>query len=223
MIDLHTHSLLSDGDLVPAELIQRARAKGVRAIAITDHVDASNIELVVPALARFVRSLKGHDTIDVIAGMELTHVPPTQIPGLVKKGRQLGAQIVVVHGETIVEPVPPGTNRAAILAGADILAHPGLISPDEVKLAARKGVALEITFRKGHCLTNGHVARLARRHGAKLVLNTDAHSPDDLISIKTAESVAKGAGLEKADFNAMIKNSEELLKKAHRRKTGRSR
>ncbi len=217
MIDLHTHSLLSDGVLVPAELIQRARAKGVRAIAITDHVDSSNIDLVVPALARFVRSLKGHDAIDVVAGMELTHVPPTQIASLVKKSRRLGAQLVVVHGETPVEPVPKGTNRAAIIAGADILAHPGLISADDARLAARKGVALEITSRKGHSLTNGHVARLAKKHGARLVLNTDSHEPGDLIPLETAEVVALGAGLARADFQAMLKNSEALLKKALRK------
>ena len=44
------------------------------------------------------------------------------------RARALGAQIVLVHGETIVEPVPPGTNHQAIEAGVDILAHPGLIS-----------------------------------------------------------------------------------------------
>jgi putative hydrolase len=222
MIDLHTHSLFSDGDLVPSELIQRARLKGLRAIAITDHVDASNLEFVTRAMVKFVRSLRGHDTIPVLAGIELTHVPPTQILSLVRKGRRLGAQLVVVHGETVVEPVAPGTNRAAIMAGADILAHPGLISAEEVKLAAKKGVALEISSRRGHSLCNGHVARLAKRWGARLVLNTDAHSPRDLISLEMAEIVAKGAGLSKADFIKMQKNSEELFHKARQRKKGSS-
>ena len=31
--------------------------------------------------------------------------------------RELGAKIVVVHGETVAEPVEPGNNRAAIEAG----------------------------------------------------------------------------------------------------------
>jgi histidinol phosphatase-like PHP family hydrolase len=68
----------------------------------------------------------------------------------------------VVHGETIVEPVLPGTNRAAIAAGVDILAHPGLITKEEAMLAAQKGVLLEITTRRGHSFTNGHVASIAR-------------------------------------------------------------
>jgi len=37
MIDLHTHSLFSDGELIPSELVSRAAAAGYRAIAITDH------------------------------------------------------------------------------------------------------------------------------------------------------------------------------------------
>jgi len=41
-------------------------------------------------------------------------------------------------------------------------------------MAAEKGILLEITARKGHSLTNGHVAKLAKKHGAALVLNTEA-------------------------------------------------
>jgi len=37
MIDLHTHSNRSDGSLPPAELLSRAAAAGVRALALTDH------------------------------------------------------------------------------------------------------------------------------------------------------------------------------------------
>ena len=69
--------------------------------------------------------------------------------------------LIVLHGETVVEPLEKGTNRAAIESGIDILAHPGLISEEDVKLAAKLNVNLEITTRKGHSLTNGHVAKLA--------------------------------------------------------------
>ena len=36
-IDLHCHTNLSDGNLTPQELVDQARASGIRVLAITDH------------------------------------------------------------------------------------------------------------------------------------------------------------------------------------------
>jgi histidinol phosphatase-like PHP family hydrolase len=107
--------------------------------------------------------------------------------------------------------VPPGTNRKAIEAGVDILAHPGLITEEETGLAREKNVVLEISARKGHSLSNGHVARMARKFGAALVLNTDTHSPDDLISRERALRVALGAGLALDEFEKMQQNSRRFV------------
>ncbi|MGD0281757.1 MAG: histidinol phosphate phosphatase domain-containing protein, partial [Dissulfurispiraceae bacterium] len=174
MIDLHTHTIFSDGELIPAELIRRAVAHGYSALAITDHMDQSNIDLVIPRIIKVIESLRASIPIPVLAGAEITHVPPALIPGIIKEARALGAQIVVVHGETIVEPVAEGTNRAAIEGGADILAHPGLISHEDLLLARDNGTTLEITARKGHSLSNGYVARQAMELGIPVTVNTDA-------------------------------------------------
>jgi len=211
MIDLHTHSLFSDGDLLPAELVRRAEVIGYRAVAITDHADTSNLDWVIPRLIQVCQDLNAHGKVRAIPGIELTHLPPALILSLTSRARALGAQLVLVHGETIVEPVPPGTNHQAIEAGVDILAHPGLISEEDVILAREKGVFLEITSRQGHSLANGHVARLAQTAGASLVLNTDTHLPGDLISREKALKVALGAGLKSVDFDQMLKNSWRLL------------
>jgi len=182
MIDLHTHSIFSDGDLIPAELVRRAEFAGYRVIGITDHVDHSNYDLIIPGVVRACEKINTVSSIRVIPGVELTHLNPAHIPELIVEVRKMGARIVVVHGETIVEPVMPGTNLAAIQARADILAHPGLITEEEARLAAEYGVCLEVSARKGHSLTNGHVVQRARQAGAKVVLNTDSHSPSDLIN-----------------------------------------
>jgi len=211
MIDLHTHTLFSDGELLPAELVRRAEEIGYEAIALTDHADSSNLDWVVPRLVQVCRDLNRHRPIRAVPGIELTHLPPEMIATLVREARSLGAKIVVVHGETVVEPVLLGTNREAIEAGADILAHPGLITEEEVLRAKEKNVFLEITARKGHSLGNGHVARLAKKTGARLVLNTDTHTPDNLISSNFALKVVRGAGLEAEDLQRMIENSRELL------------
>lgn len=217
MIDLHTHSLFSDGELVPFELIRRAEAIGYRAIAITDHVDSSNIDLVVPRIANAIKKIKTFISIEAIPGAEITHVPPQMIPELVKEARNLGAKIVVVHGETLVEPVAPGTNRAAIEANADILAHPGIISEEDLLLAKEKGVTLEITARKGHSLSNGYVAREAMRFGVRLCINTDAHSPSDLITKAFATRILLASGIEEKRVESVFENSKSIIEKTRRR------
>jgi histidinol phosphatase-like PHP family hydrolase len=211
MIDLHTHTLFSDGVLLPSELIRRAYIAGYRAIAITDHVDSSNIDFVIPRVIELIKDVSEFAQIEVFAGAEITHVPPKLIGKLVARARELGAKIVVVHGETVAEPVAPGTNSAAIAAGADILTHPGLITKEDALKAADAGVALEITTRKGHSITNGHVYRMAVETGADLVLSSDAHSPDDLISLFRAKVVLRGAGVPEDTVDKILANSQKIL------------
>jgi len=213
MIDLHIHSLFSDGELLPAEIVRRLEDMGYSCVAITDHVDSSNLDFVVPRLASVAGDLNKSQAVKVIPGVEITHVPPTLINSLVAKARKLGARLVIVHGETIVEPVAKGTNREAILSGVEILAHPGLISAEDCGLAAEKGVYLEISARRGHSLANGHVAGLARDCGAKLVLNSDAHSPNDFMTRQFANKVAQGTGLGGNAFEEMLDNSRDLIGK----------
>jgi len=213
MIDLHTHSIFSDGELIPSELVGRAAERGYKAIAITDHVDTSNLAFVVPNIVRIANDLNRHWAIRVIPGVEITHVPPEMIADITKEARTLGAKVVLVHGETIVEPIKKGTNRAAIEAGVDILAHPGLITEEDVVLAKLNGVALEITARKGHCLSNGYVAKMALKHSVSLVINSDSHGPQDLINRTMAETILLSAGIGKGGISAVFKNSEDIVSK----------
>jgi putative hydrolase len=211
MIDLHTHSIFSDGVLIPSELVRRALCLGLKAIGITDHGDASNIDFIIPRIVAVAKDLNRVLNIKVIPGIEITHVPPELIAETVKKARSLGSQLVLVHGETIVEPVAQGTNLSAIEAGIDILAHPGLITEKEVLKAKKNHVLLEISARKGHCLSNGHVAMTAMKYGARMVVNTDTHGPGDLIDINMAKKIVLGAGLTEKDFEDMQANASKLI------------
>lgn len=212
MIDLHTHTLLSDGELLPSELVRRALVNGYEAIAITDHVDSSNIDFVLPRVVKASRELNKHWKIKVIPGVELSHVPLEDMKRLIKFARKNGAKIVVVHGETIAEPVIPGTNKMAIRCGADILAHPGRLSRDEALQAAKNNVYLEITTRKNHRIPNKEIIRIARAAGAKLILNTDTHRPEDIINDKKAVSFLKGLRLKEKEIRGIFSNSKELVK-----------
>ena len=211
MIDLHTHTLLSDGELLPSELVRRAQVKGYTAIALTDHVDSSNIDFVLPRIVTVSKVLNKEWDIFVIPGVEITHSPLKEIPVLVEYARKNGAQIVVIHGETIAEPVISGTNRCAIESGCDILAHPGNITEDDVQLAAKKRTYLEITTRLGHSSTNGHVVSLARKLGAMTVLDNDAHSPNDLISAERAREFLTALGLNPDEISHIFRNSEDIV------------
>ncbi|MDY6896343.1 MAG: histidinol phosphate phosphatase domain-containing protein, partial [Thermotogota bacterium] len=195
--DFHTHTILSDGELICSEQIRHAQIHGYAAIAISDHVDESNIDFVLSSLNKFVDNESSYfEGIKIFKGVEITHVPPLLIDGLAKHAKENGADIVLVHGETIVEPVFQKTNYYAVTSKyVDILAHPGLISEEEVALAASNGVFLELSTRKGHSLSNGHVRKLAQKYEAKLLVNSDAHGPEDFLDYDFSLKVALSAGL----------------------------
>ena len=212
-IDLHMHSLFSDGELLPSELARRAANLNHEVIAITDHVDYSNVEQI-PQIQKAIDDINANWNIKVVLGAEVTNVPTESIDGVAKKAKDLGAQIVVVHGETLNEPVIEGTNYAAVNSEyVDILGHPGLITYEEAQIAKENGIYLEISARSGHCLGNGHVANIASEVGNKLLVNTDTHSPDNLITFEKSYEIALGAGLSKKEaMAAIVDNPRELLK-----------
>lgn len=203
IVDLHTHSLLSDGLYLPMELARRAERRGYRLLAVSDHVDPANVAQVVPGLVRAAGEWNRVSAgLRMVPAAEVTHVPPPLVAALVEEARRLGARLVLVHGETTSEPVAPGTNRAAIEAGADLLAHPGLISEADFRLARERGVPLELSARQGHCLSNGRLVALWRRHGGTLVINTDAHQEDNLFTPGKLLAAGCGAGLAEEEVAA---------------------
>ncbi len=213
MIDLHTHTFLSDGDLIPSELARRAEEKGCIFLGITDHIDFSNFEYIIPSIIKVAESINTSMKIRVIPGAEITHVNPSKIPELVRLTRKAGAKLIVVHGETVVEPVMKGTNRAAIESDVDILAHPGLLEEEDAKLAAEKKIAIEISARHGHSFSNGHIARLWYKYGFPVVLNTDTHSPENLIGDEFARTIILSAGIKEEDIKKVLDNSSDIVKR----------
>jgi len=213
MYNLHTHTLLSDGLLLPSEVAVRYLSAGYKVIAITDHADYSNIESVVKATLSFTRNWPKNCGITVLPGLELTHLPPGQFKPLSRYARSRGIKIIVAHGETVCEPVIKGTNRAALQADIDILAHPGLITDADIRLAKKKGVFLELTSRKGHSRTNQLVAQRAAKLGARLILNNDSHAPEDIIAPAKLSLVGIKAGLSPAFIERISGDVAGFLKK----------
>ncbi len=50
MFDFHTHTLISAGDLIPAESVRRAEVSGNRKLGISDHSDLGTQFLQKPVI-----------------------------------------------------------------------------------------------------------------------------------------------------------------------------
>ncbi|MDN7123860.1 PHP domain-containing protein [Pseudidiomarina sp. 1APP75-32.1] len=66
LYDLHCHSHFSDGELAPADLVQRAAAHGVTHLALTDHDTVAGLEQAAEAIAAHELEL------ELISGVEIT-------------------------------------------------------------------------------------------------------------------------------------------------------
>ena len=211
LYDFHTHTFHSDGILSPIELIRRAFVKGYSAIAITDHVALGSLDRVIKEISDDCALARTYWNILAIPGVELTHLPRQAIPEVAKKAKEMGAWLVVVHGETSIEPVEKGTNLAAVQSPyVDILAHPGLITFEEATLAAQSGVFIELTARRGHSAANAHVARISQEAKARLLVNSDAHGENDLLTPDLVETIIRQSKLG-AQQHEQILNRNPLL------------
>ena len=210
LYDFHTHTFLSDGILSPMELIRRCIVGGYTAMGIADHAAAGTMQRVIEELAGDARLAAERWNFVCLVGVEITHAPASAIPELAARARKLGAELVVVHGETIVEPVEPGTNLAAASCPhVDILAHPGLLTEQEAHLAAENEVFIELSARQGHCLSNGLVAQQALAAGGRLLVNSDGHAPGDYLTEESAREVATGAGIPETRMDEILRDNPE--------------
>ncbi|MBI2958253.1 MAG: histidinol phosphate phosphatase domain-containing protein [Chloroflexi bacterium] len=212
MYDFHTHTFLSDGSLSAMELIRRASVAGYGAVAITDHVGAGSLARVISEIPHDCALARAYWDIMAIPGVELTHIPPAAIHDLARRAKELGASLVIVHGETLSEPVVRGTNLAAVQCPfVDILAHPGTLSLEEASSASKNGVFIEITTRKSHRGPNAEVARAAIQSGALTLVNSDAHDPEDLLDHELIAATARAAGIAASQLSGTLEKNPALL------------
>jgi len=214
--DFHSHSYLSDGETSATDMWSEGEALEHRALALTDHLSMEDPKPMLARLHEEAKAWEGTGFLPIV-GVELTKVPARRIADAARAARRAGAEIVIVHGESIVEHVPAGTNHAAIDSGVvDVLAHPGLIDPKDAELAKAHSVVLEISGRQGHSLANGHVVRVALEAGAELVVDSDAHAPEQLIPFEQARRIALGAGVPASQLARVLGSTPSaLVKRTH--------
>jgi putative hydrolase len=212
LCDFHTHTFYSDGVLSPVELIRRAVVQGYSTIGITDHAAVGSLARLIKEVSEDCALARAHWDILAIPGVEITHVPPPAISDVAKRAKELGACLVIVHGESSAEPVEKGTNLAAVQSPyVDILAHPGLLTIEEASLAARNNIFVELTSRKGHSATNSHVASISQKAKARLLVNSDAHSEHDLLTPALVESILGQSKINQQQRRQIIDHNPLLL------------
>ncbi len=199
VFDFHTHTTISDGHAAPLAMAQRCQTNGYAAYVCSDHVDESSVEYRVPEIVSACAHVEAELGMAAIPAVEVTRVAPGRVAAVAARARSLGARLVVVHGETIGDFPQPGLNLAAArCSDVDILGHPGLISAAAAEAARENGIHLEISAAGLHGLTNGHVAQVAVRLGVPMVLDSDAHRVESLLTEERVRQVLEGCGLDPA-------------------------
>ena len=60
LIDMHTHTCYSDGELTPNELVKKAEQEGIKTISITDHDTLLGVQnMTIPKEKRKIEVING--------------------------------------------------------------------------------------------------------------------------------------------------------------------
>jgi DNA polymerase (family 10) len=221
--DLHIHTKWSDGSHDLDTLVQAARGKGYRYMAITDHTKglgvahgldearlAEQIRLIDAANERYpgFTILKGTEvdirsdgTLDLsdqaLAGLDI--VVASVHSGFKQSREQITKRILAAIRNPCVSVIAHPTGR--LIGERD----PYAVDMEAVLTeAARYGVAMEISAYPLRLDLNDLHVKMAREYGVSLVINTDAHVLSQLDFMPYGASVARRGWVEKKDvLNAL--------------------
>ena len=218
--DLHMHTTETDGANTIREMAEAALARGLKYIAITDH--SKNLAMTngmddKRALAHIKRirevDAQMQGRIRVLPGIEVDILAEGQLDLDDSTLAQMDIVVASVHSR-FDQPIDQMTDR--ILRALEnphtrILGHPtgrkvlkrdpyALHLDTILKRAAELGVAVEHNASPARADLNDLHLRLAKQHGCKITVNTDAHSTDELDQIRYGITQLRRAWLTPADL-----------------------
>jgi putative hydrolase len=91
------------------------------------------------------------------------------------------------------------------------LAHPGLITIEEASQATQNNIFIELTARSGHSTANAHVASISQKAKAKLLVSSDAHDENDLLTPSLVESILRQANINPRQHPKILRHNPLLL------------
>ncbi len=175
MIDLHTHSLVSDGTDAPEVLVQKAAAVGVTTVSLTDHDAVAGVPAALLAGEKL--------GVRVIPGVELNATFPTEL-------HILGYGIDYTHPrltEVIRYALTVRQKRMEEICRR--LRDQGFpITMEEVRAGARGGLLCGAHFavllaRKGFAATPGEAFKKYVGAGTPAYVNWQALSPAEAVAL----------------------------------------
>jgi len=228
--DLHTHTKHSDGNFTIKEMALAAREMGYEYIGIADHTKGlgvaagQNEEEILQEKEEIDKLNEELEGITILAGVEVNIRMDGTLDIDEEVLDQLDFVIASVHSgfkqpkEAMTERICQAMEREVV----DILGHPtgrligkrDAYEVDEERLideAVRSKTVLEINAFPDRMDLPDILCRAAKLKGAKLAINTDAHSIDQLNLIEYGLSTARRGWLEKEDVVNCLP-LEELLK-----------
>jgi len=229
--DLHMHTVETDGGNTIREMAEAALDRGLKYIAITDH--SKNLAMTNGmddrrALAHIKRireiDAEMEGRIRVLAGIEVDILAEGDLDLSDDTLAQMDIVVASVHSR-FDQPADEITNR--ILRAMEnpyvrILGHPTgrkVLKRDPyavnvetiIRRAAELGVAVEHNASPARADLNDLHLRLAKQHGCRIVVNTDAHSIAELDLIRYGITQLRRAWLTAADVLNTQPTAEALL------------
>lgn len=235
--DLHMHTTATDGRADAETMARAAQAAGLEYIAITDHSRAIAMangldEARALEHARAIRELNARlEGITVLAGIECDIRADGSMDLAGDCLAELDFVVASVHSafNQEAEQMTDRILRAIACPWVDVLGHPTgrLILKREpyrfdaervFTAAAAAGVALEINSQVDRLDLDEVHARLARERGARLIIDSDAHSPAGLGALRWGAAVARRAWLQPDDVlnTRPIEEFRALLRRTRR-------
>lgn len=180
-IDLHLHSLHSDGRLAPADLVQRAKLAGVSALALTDHDSVRGIPEAREACRR--------EGITFVPGIELgVGVGADEIHllgyGIDAKGRTLQGSLDLLAGERL-------DRMETMVANLVRLGIP--VSLDDVRAETGGGIIGRLHLAAA-LVRLGHAANLNEAFSRWIGSGRPAYVQRHLLNLREAIDLIREAG-----------------------------
>jgi DNA polymerase (family 10) len=198
--DLHMHTNATDGRDTIRQMADAALARGLSYIAITDHSKnlAMTNGLDDDRALEHIKRIRQVDTemegrIRVLPGIEVDILASGELDLADETLAQMDIVVASIHSH-FDQPIEQTTNR--VLRALEnpyvrILGHPtgrkvlrreayALNIDTVLKRAAELGVAVEHNAAPARADLNDLHLRLAKQHGCKIVVDTDAHATEEL-------------------------------------------